>query len=513
METVSILWGAGAAVAVTLAVACGAVWLIERRDGSSLLLCILGVATAASALFELFMMSATTAAEYAEWLRLYYLPVGVALVAMLLFVHSYLGTGREWLLWTVVIARSTQVLVNFLVYPNFAFSSIDSLRSVTLLGEDVAMIDVATPSARQWFAAASSALLVAYLLDAGVNGWLKGTAETRRRAVAVSLGIVLPMSFNFTYVQLMVFGLVPGIWVSNLPWFLGGLLVMASELGRDFIVSRRERLELAELREGLAQVDRLSVMAQLATALAHELTQPLAATAANVEAGRAQLKRKNPDLEELNAILDDIGKDDRRATEIIERMRQFFRRRAIDMQPVSVEDIVHDAVSLIRAEATYQQVVLRLLIQPGLPLVLGDRVHLSQVLLNLLLNSIQALQSQPIEARRIVVEAQSRERDRNVEITVRDSGPGIPDGVMDNVFKPFFTTKANGMGMGLALSRSIVEAHGGCLWVDKMSHESGAVFRFSLRALLAQKAAALPIPNSDHSAPANKGQSTSPTSA
>jgi signal transduction histidine kinase len=489
MDVVTILWSIGAAAAVTLAVVCGLVWQIERRDRASLMLCILGVATAASAFGELGMMQSATAAEYGEWLRWYYLPVWVALVAMLFFVHYYLGTGRAWLMWTVVVTRAVQVLVNFSVHPNFGFSSIDSLRSVSLFGEQVSVIGVATPSERQWFAMATSFLLVAYLIDAAARGWLKGSRETRRKAIAVSLGITFPMLLNVVWVQLLVFGFAQGT-VSNVPWFLAALVMMAYELGRDFILSRRERLELAELRNQLAHVDRVSVMGQLASTLAHELAQPLAATAANVDAARAQLRREQPDLEELSAILDDIGTDDRRAAEIIDRMRQLFKRRTIEMEPLQLEDVVQDVVSLVRPEARSRHVVLSVLMPPGLPRVLGDRVHLSQVLLNLLMNSIQALQSRPSDARRIVVEARAHDEKNEVEVAVRDSGPGIPASVADSVFKPFFTTKSEGMGMGLALSRTIIEAHGGRMWADHPTQHDGAIIRFTV-----QRAAADVVPH------------------
>jgi signal transduction histidine kinase len=291
---------------------------------------------------------------------------------------------------------------------------------------------------------------------------------------------MLPLALANLYTQLFVFGVVRHA-LSNVLWMLGTMSMMAYELGRDFIAHRRTRLEVAELRSQLAQADRVSVMGQLASALAHELAQPLSATAYNVEAALAQLKREKPDLGELRAILIDIGHDDRRAGDIISRMREMFKRRSIKTRPVRLDDIVQDVALLIRGEAADKRVALHVEVGRGLPLVLADRVHLTQVLLNLLMNSIQALQSRPVGSRHIVVEARTVEGSGDVEVIVRDTGPGISDSIVTEVFKPFFTTKVGGTGTGLALSRTIIEAHGGRLWHDPPQEGLGAVFHFTLR--------------------------------
>jgi two-component system sensor kinase FixL len=158
-----------------------------------------------------------------------------------------------------------------------------------------------------------------------------------------------------------------------------------------------------------------------------------------------------------------------------------LKRNTVEMLPLDLEDVVQDVISLVRPEAVSKHAVIELQIPADLPRVAGDRVHLAQVLLNLLLNSIHAVQARPLDGRRIVVGARTHDTGGEIEMRVQDSGPGISDHIATEIFKPFFSTKPEGIGMGLALSRSIVEAHGGRLWSDPSVAPHGAIFRFTLR--------------------------------
>jgi C4-dicarboxylate-specific signal transduction histidine kinase len=234
----------------------------------------------------------------------------------------------------------------------------------------------------------------------------------------------------------------------------------------DITQRRRAEQEVQELRQELAHVDRVTMLGQLASALAHELSQPLGAILRNAEAAELFLEMENLDREELRAILTDIQKDDRRAGQVIDRMRSLMKRRVVDLQTLEVGPLVEDVVAI------------RTQLLNDLPIIRGDRVQLQQVLLNLIINGMDAVASQQDKERCVTVRAQ-REGAGLLEITVSDTGHGIPVEKLTKIFDPFFTTKAQGMGVGLAICRTIVEAHGGHIWA-KNNATQGAAFHVSL---------------------------------
>jgi two-component system, LuxR family, sensor kinase FixL len=238
--------------------------------------------------------------------------------------------------------------------------------------------------------------------------------------------------------------------------------------------------ELQQLRQEIAHVSRVSMMGQLASALAHEINQPLGAILRNAEAAELFIRHESPDLNEIRAILTDIRKDDQRASAVISRMRALLKGHSLDTRPIDVGEFIGEVAALARADAAARHVKLETNVSLELPAVNGDRVHLQQVLLNLILNGMDALDGTTQNDRRVTVGARL-DGPQSIEIAVSDTGSGIPADELAHVFEPFFTTKPDGMGMGLPISRTIIEAHGGRLWAEN-NNGGGATFRFTLRA-------------------------------
>ena len=246
----------------------------------------------------------------------------------------------------------------------------------------------------------------------------------------------------------------------------------------DISARRATELEVQQLRSELAHASRVSMMGQFASALAHELGQPLGAILRNTEAAELFLEHDPPDIEEVRAILADIRHDDQRAGNVIDRLRALLKRRNFTPRALSVSDELANVFALARSDLLTRKVQLEIDMAPDLPTVLGDPVDLQQVLLNLILNAMDAVEEVADTRRKVTVRAQ-RHGSGEIEVAVEDSGPGIAPDKLRRLFEPFFTTKANGMGIGLSISRTIIEAHGGRIWAENNAGE-GATFRFTL---------------------------------
>jgi two-component system, LuxR family, sensor kinase FixL len=263
-----------------------------------------------------------------------------------------------------------------------------------------------------------------------------------------------------------------------------GLLVLASII--DISERKRAELEAARQRAEMAHLSRLTTIGELSGSLAHELNLPLGAILSNAQAAQRMLANGQTDLAELREILNEIVSEDKHAGEVIRRLRLWLQKGEVQQHPVHINKVVRDVLKLIRIDLIDQNVIANIQLARNLPAVTGDPVQLQQVLVNLVVNACDAMADCDVAERRLLICTKAKDARTTVIVSVTDLGAGVPEEKIEQIFEPFFTTKEKGMGLGLSVCRSIINAHQGKLWVTN-NEERGATFHFSLPANSPQK--------------------------
>jgi PAS domain S-box-containing protein len=257
-----------------------------------------------------------------------------------------------------------------------------------------------------------------------------------------------------------------------------GVPIAALETNNDITERKRaeeERRRLRELERDLARINRVSMMGELAASLAHEIKQPIAAVAVSAEVCLQWLRREPPGLEQARQALPRIINDAKRAASIVDRNRSLYSRGTPQREPIDLNEVIREMVVMLRDAAHRHGILIRSELDPALPTTTADRVQLQQVLMNLMLNGLEAMHQGSGE----LSVASQRTADGQLLVSVSDSGIGFPGENLEHIFDAFFTTKPQGTGMGLSISRRIIEAHGGRLWAGANTGR-GATFRFTL---------------------------------
>jgi len=263
-----------------------------------------------------------------------------------------------------------------------------------------------------------------------------------------------------------------------LSWFAVPDRGVIYSVARDITDLKHAQEQLHTLRGQLAHASRQTTMGAMTASIAHEISQPLAAIVANASAGLRWLKRSDPNLAEAQVALEQIVKDGHRTNEVIAGIRAMFGKEVGETSLVDIRLLADEVLALAQGELEAHQILLRNDMRDGLPDVMAERVQLQQVLLNLIMNAIEAMSSVTGRERHLTIASGSDER-ASVRVTVEDTGSGIDPAHLDRIFDPLFTTKSQGMGLGLSICRSIIEAHGGRLWASPRS-PCGAVFHLTL---------------------------------
>jgi C4-dicarboxylate-specific signal transduction histidine kinase len=230
----------------------------------------------------------------------------------------------------------------------------------------------------------------------------------------------------------------------------------------------------------LAHVTRVTTLGELTASIAHEVNQPLAALIANAEACLSWLDRTPPDLDAARRSVEWIVEDGNRASAVIQHVRALAKKTDVEKAPLDLNEVANDAVALVQRELASHGATLELQFAPDLPRIFGDRVQLQQVIINLVINAVEAMAAVTDRPRKLTIRS-GRQEDGKIFLSVADTGVGLADAAAERMFMPFFTTKPSGMGMGLSICRSIVEAHEGRLSASR-NDDAGATFEFALPA-------------------------------
>jgi len=262
---------------------------------------------------------------------------------------------------------------------------------------------------------------------------------------------------------------------------IGTVMLAQAVLMAVLLHERRKRhdaeVESRHRMSELAHVNRQATAGELSSSIAHEVKQPLGSILTNTETAELILNSPSPDFAELREILEDIRRDDLRANEVIRRMHSFLKRTPFETMEVDLNDLAREAFGFLSIQALARNVTLYLRESPETLRIRGDPIQLQQVIINLVVNSLDAMANIPYG--RTVIGRTERNGGASAEISISDSGPGIPQEKLNHIFDPFFTTKEQGMGMGLSIARTIIQAHRGRIWAENQA-EGGAVFRLSL---------------------------------
>src|SRR5437667_2313459 len=494
MSWMTILWSMNAAACLTLAGFYCVVWSKQRENSVHLLVSGSAIAAAAIAAFEFAMMHAETVEQYQALVRWIHVPVWALIVSFVIFVRLYLHAGRLWLAWSICGLRTLVLILNFIFTSSINYRQITGLRQFSWGGEIISVpIGVANP----WglLSSVSLLLLLIFFVDATITVWRRGD---RGRALLVGGSMILGAIVAW-HVPLVIWGII------DIPFFLsfaysGIVVAMGYELSLDITraaqLARKLKasqaalrkseqdmevaaLEAARQRQELTHLARVTSLGELSSSLAHELTHPLTAILSNAQAAQRFLANDDVDLNELREILNDIVAEDQRAGEVIHRLRSLLKKGEPQKHcdDVDVNEVARDVLKLMRNDLINHNVTVDTDLAQNLPAITGDRVQLQQVLLNLALNGCEAMAGYNSSERRLLIASQWE--NGAVRISVADCGSGIPEKNMEQVFERFFTTKKEGMGLGLSVCRTIIDAHRGKIWATNNAG-CGPTFHSSL---------------------------------
>jgi signal transduction histidine kinase len=404
------------------------------------------------------------------------LAIALVVVPLVWSIRTYLPKSRTWAAILITACWGIGLLINFLFPGNLTFIEVQSIEQRMTPWGDAFFVPNGTINNWKWITDVTVILIPLYVIDAA---WRDPDRHRGKRGAVMTVGIVLFVLFAGIQAILVDSGRLDAPYMISAA-FLSIVLALTWVLARDAVRAKSLVLEVARAQRETERLMRANLLGEVAAALAHELNQPLAAILGNAQAAQKFLDRPDPNLTEVQDILADIVRDDKRARDIILNMRQMLTGDDSHQDSVDLEPAISEILDFVNNELNENDVTVLFDHTGDVPAVSGGRVALQQVILNLLLNAEHAVRESQSPSREIRIHL--REHRGGVEVEVRDFGPGIAEDVRHRLFDPFVSTKEGSLGMGLAVCRRIVEGQGGRLTAEN-AEDGGALFRMWLPAL------------------------------
>jgi signal transduction histidine kinase len=448
-------------------------WFRKRSSPVYLLSSLMAFSAGVSAMLELGLLLTESLDRYRVLMFWENVVVFMILIPMVWFIQAYFGTGRRWLAVIITLLWILGLLANFISSHSLTFYEINELKHLSTFWGEAFTIPLGTENPWKWVADIASLLILVYVGDAAVRLWRQGGQQT---ALVIGGGIILFILVAGIHTPLVDAGVIATPYMISFA-FLAIIITMSYQLAVDAMRTAQYAQELQQSQQAVERLARANLLGELSSTLAHELNQPLSAILSNAQAGRRLLASESVKRADLGDILEDIIRDDQRAADIIQRLRTLLQTGEAVHEPLDINAVLKETIGLLSGEINQRQVTLTLAFAKDLPEVLAGRTEIQQVAINLILNALNALSDIPSAQRQLIIRT-SRHNDK-VEVTVRDNGRGISDDDLPRIFEALFSSKPGGIGMGLSISRRIIEAYGGRISAENTA-TGGASFTFVL---------------------------------
>ncbi|MFW2437858.1 MAG: sensor histidine kinase [Arenicellales bacterium] len=473
MSLLTITWSMAAAACWVLGLLHLFLWFQKRSSSIYLLSSIMALSAGANAMLELGMLSTQSLESYRMLARWGNYTIFLILIPMVWFIQLYFASGRRWLAVLITLLWTAGISVNFFSEHSLTFNDVTGLQQQSTFWGETFTVPLGSENPWKYLSDMASLLIIFYVADASIRLWRHGS---RQRAATIGGGILFFILAAGIHTPLVDAGILETPYMISFA-FLAIVIAMSYQLAMDALRARDAEKELQQTRRSMNQLARVNMLGECTSMIAHELNQPLTAILSNAQAARRYLESRKEDSADIIEILNDIVRDDKRASDIIHRLRQMVQKDGVVQKRFDLNASIVEVTKILSRDLQEKNIRIETRLSNDLPLLGGGQIEIQQVVLNFITNAVKAIDLKTGSSRLIIVK--TARINNNARVDVEDSGAGIAEDVQDTLFNHFVSDDTDGLGLGLAISRRIIESCGGQIFASNKK-TGGAVFSFTL---------------------------------